>query len=162
MDENKHQSGCIYCDYEETAAHTWDGGSTTLAPTCQATGEALFTCTGCGETRSEVVPMNGIHTYDHGFDTGCDACGFTRVTQHLWSGEWSHGEGGHFHACTSCGERKDEAAHDFRRGVCTVCTAADPNYELAPVGLIAAAAVVVCGGAAGAVAVRKKKKKNAA
>ena len=339
VDENKHQSGCIYCDYEETADHTWDGGTTTLAPTCQATGEALFTCTGCGETktevlpigdhpyspwekvddqththtctvcskeetvdhswdegttvkaanciadgemkytctgcgltRSEVVPMNGIHTYDHGCDkdcnicgatrttshkyssdwtgnksghwhkcvhcgdkqaavahvpgpeateetpqtctacgyilkptlkhehdfaaaltgdetghwfpcatcteqkdfaahdftndcdTKCDACGFERITQHVWSEAWSHDEAGHFYTCTVCGEKKADSRseHDFRRGVCKVCAAADPNYEPAPVGLIAAAAVVVCGGAAAIVAVGKKKKKNAA
>ena len=339
MDENKHQRSCIYCDYEETADHTWDEGTVTTAPTCQTTGEALFTCTDCGATRtevlpigdhpynewttadenththtctvcgkeetvahswdegttlkaanciadgevkytctgckltrSEVVPMNGIHTYDHGCDkecnicaatrttshkyssdwtsnksghwhtcvncgvkdtvhthtpgpeateetpqvctvcdyllrptlqhehtfaetltgdetghwypcatcteqkdfaahgfdndcdTKCDACGFTRLTQHVWSEAWSHDEAGHFYTCTVCGEKKPDSRseHDFRRGVCKICTAADPNYEPAPVGLIAAAAAVVCGGAAAAVVVSKKKKKNAA
>ena len=338
VDENKHQRGCTYCDYKETADHAWDAGTTTLAPTCTATGEAFFTCTGCGATktevlpmtehpyspwekvddqththtctvcgkvetpahswddgtvlnaanciadgetkytctgcgltRNEVVPMNGIHTYDHGCDndcnvcgdvrttqhkysadwtgsksghwhkcvncgakqavlahvpgpeateetpqtctdcgyvlkptlkhehdfaaaltgdetghwyacascaeqkdlaahgfdndcdTKCDDCGFERITQHVWSEEWSHDEAGHFHACTSCGERQDEAAHDFRFATCKLCAYEDPDYDPTPVILAAVGGAAVCIGAiAAAVVIGKKKKKSAA
>ena len=333
VDENKHQSGCIYCDYKETADHTWDEGTVTTAPTCQATGEALFTCTGCGVTknetlpigdhpynawttvdenththactvcgkeetvahtwdegttlkaanciadgetmytctgckltRSEVVPMNGIHTYDHGcdkecnicaatrttshkyssdwtsnksghwhvclncgqkdtvvdhkpgpeateetaqtctvcdyiikptlkhehafadaltsdetghwypcascsdqkdfaahtFDNDCDTkcgtCGYERIIEHKWDEAWSHDETGHFHACTVCGVKKDISDHDWRRGVCTVCAAEDPNYEPPTIPIVIGTAVFAAGAAAIFVWKGKKKK----
>jgi len=195
VDETKHQRSCAYCDYKETADHTWDAGTTTLAPTCTATGEALhtctacgatkteilpmadhpyspwekvddqththtctvcskvetldhswdegtvikaanciadgetkYTCTGCGLTRNEVVPMNGIHTYDHGCDNDCNVCGATRTTQHKYSTDWSSSKSGHWHKCVNCGDKQAAAAHvpgpeatEETPQTCTVC-----------------------------------------
>ena len=178
VDENKHQRGCTYCDYEETADHSWDTGTTTTPPTCQATGEALFTCTGCGETktevlpigdhpyspwekvddqththtctvcskeetvnhswddgtvikaanciadgetmftctgcgltRNEVVPMNGIHTYDHGCNNDCNICAATRTTSHKYSTDWTSNKSGHWHKCVHCGNKQAVISH---------------------------------------------------
>ena len=337
VDENKHQRSCTFCEYRKTADHSWDEGTVTTAPTCQATGEALFTCTDCGATKTEVLPIadhpyspwaevddaththactvcgveetvnhtwdegktvkaancitdgemrytctgcgatrtqtvskTGVHTYDHGCDkdcnicsatrttshkyssdwssnksghwhtcvncgakqtavahvpgpapteekpqlctvcdyvlqpsrkhehvfaealtcdetghwyacescgeqkdlaqhdfdndcdTKCDTCGFERITQHVWSEAWSHDEAGHFHVCSVCAVRQEgsESEHDWRRGVCKICEAVDPNYEPAPVGLIALIGAAVCAGVATPVVVLRRKKKN--
>lgn len=42
--------------------HTWDKGRTTRKPTCESAGEKTYTCTGCGETRTEQLPALG-HAY---------------------------------------------------------------------------------------------------
>ncbi|MBQ7580168.1 MAG: hypothetical protein IJU39_02550, partial [Clostridia bacterium] len=44
-----------------TCTHVWNDGEVTTAPTCTETGVKTFTCTICGETRTEVVPATG-HT----------------------------------------------------------------------------------------------------
>ncbi len=45
---------------KQLAAHTWDMGEVTLAPTCLDTGILTFTCTvnGCGETREESLRVD--------------------------------------------------------------------------------------------------------
>ena len=47
-----------------TAEHNWDDGSITKEPTCTEPGEILYTCTTCGQTKSEVLPLAG-HTLTH-------------------------------------------------------------------------------------------------
>ena len=39
------------------AAHTYDAGMTTKLPTCMYTGTTTFTCTQCGSTHTEEIPM---------------------------------------------------------------------------------------------------------
>ena len=43
-----------------THDHVWDEGKVTKQPTCKETGIKTYTCTVCGETRTEVIP-----TIDH-------------------------------------------------------------------------------------------------
>ena len=42
--------------------HTWNKGKVKSAATCTKTGKKLFTCTGCGATKTETIPMID-HTY---------------------------------------------------------------------------------------------------
>ena len=37
--------------------HVWDEGVVTTAPTCGSTGEKTFTCSSCGQTRTETLPV---------------------------------------------------------------------------------------------------------
>ncbi|MCR4886842.1 MAG: hypothetical protein K5919_07995 [Clostridiales bacterium] len=39
--------------------HSWDGGKVTKEPTCTAAGEKTYTCTRCGATRKDSVPVLG-------------------------------------------------------------------------------------------------------
>ena len=70
--------------------HNWDGGNYT-APTCTTDGSSIFTCTRCGETRTEIFPAYG-HAWDSGTVTKertcttdgvllftCNNCGDTRT-----------------------------------------------------------------------------------
>ena len=50
--------------------HTWDEGKVTKAATCTEDGEMLYTCTRCGETKTEIIPATG-HNYEDGVCTGC-------------------------------------------------------------------------------------------
>ena len=45
----------------QTEAHIWDDGSVVIAATCGEQGVALYSCTVCGATTTEPIPMNG-HT----------------------------------------------------------------------------------------------------
>ena len=45
--------------------HTWDDGTVTTAPTCISKGTKHYTCTLCGETRDEEMPIVQ-HTWDDG------------------------------------------------------------------------------------------------
>lgn len=56
--------------------HTWNSGTETLAPTCKDTGVKTFTCTGCGETKTETIPVTTNHNYVNGV---CSVCGGTEV-----------------------------------------------------------------------------------
>ena len=53
--ETQHQHVCSKCGNVEYAAHTWDEGKITTEPTCKDTGIKTYTCTACGETKTEAV-----------------------------------------------------------------------------------------------------------
>ena len=101
-----HAANCGHAsEKKDLAAHTWDAGKVTKAPTETEAGVKTYTCTVCGQTRTEEIAKLA-HT--HTFDT-----------------EWSKDETNHWHAAT-CGhasEKKDLAAHTWDDGVQT----ADPK-----------------------------------
>lgn len=70
---------------------------------------------------------------EHNFVNGeCTVCGKIDPTphEHTFSDEWSHDANTHWHAatCEHKDQKKDEAAHTFEDGECTVCGEPDPNY----------------------------------
>ena len=92
-DEEGHWHECELCGTRlDEAAHTWDGGKTTVVPTPDNTGLKVYTCTECGATREEVLP----------------------VTEHLW-GDWTVTKqptctqtGLREHTCLDCGKTEEE------------------------------------------------------
>ncbi|MBP5610987.1 MAG: hypothetical protein J6X72_06610, partial [Clostridia bacterium] len=42
----------------EGCAHVWNEGKQLTPPTCQSTGQVIYTCTVCGEKKTEVVPAD--------------------------------------------------------------------------------------------------------
>lgn len=92
----KGQDGKIYqCQFVVNGAlheHTWNEGEVTKEPTCSYDGVKTYTCTSCGETKTEKIEMTNLHTWDEGRviseprcnGTGekiyrCTTCGRTRV-----------------------------------------------------------------------------------
>ena len=106
-------------DYTSPAGHSWDTGVVTKEPTEATTGEKVFTCGSCGQTRSEVIPeLTHTHNYtetvtqptctEQGFTTHTCACGdayedsFVSATGHQYGAD---------HICTGCNQ-KDPSATD--------------------------------------------------
>ena len=70
--------------------HEWSDGVITAEPTCGAEGIRTFTCTKCGDTKTETVPATGVHTY---------------------STTYSFDKNGHYRACTGCGVKTETVEH---------------------------------------------------
>ena len=55
----------------------------------------------------------------------CKRCEATEgeALGHSYSEEWSKGENGHWHECVACGDKQDEAEHDFGEvgDICIIC-----------------------------------------
>ena len=98
---------CTRCDYKEgmetiaALGHAWDEGKVTKQPTETETGVKTFTCTRCGETRTETMPViPHVHSYkdlvtaptstEKGYTTHTCACGdsyvdtYTDALGHAW------------------------------------------------------------------------------
>lgn len=59
VDDTNHKRTCSVCQGEETAEHTWNGGEITTEPTETNDGVKTYTCTACGEKKTEVVSKTG-------------------------------------------------------------------------------------------------------
>ncbi len=111
------------------------------APTCTSKGVRTYTCTVCGETRTEDIDMIA-HTPEVDVakaptctETGlmegshCSVCDTVIVAQetipatgHTVGNEWHHDDNYHWHACTVCNAIIVKAEHTFDENKqCTVC-----------------------------------------
>ena len=101
LTEGSHCSVCneVIKAQEEVAAlgHTWDDGEVTTAPTCTMTGVKTFTCTACGEIRTEDIKATG-HTVvvDEAVAPTCTEPGLT--------------EGSHCSVCNEVIKAQEEVA----------------------------------------------------
>lgn len=135
-------------------AHTWNTGTVTTEPTCTDKGVKTFTCTQCGETKTEEVDALG-HNWNAGEITTeptctekgvktftCTRCGETKTEDVEASGHtWDEGtvtteptcteKGVTTFTCTKCNETKTEdvpaLGHDW--GEWTVTKEATTNEE---------------------------------
>ena len=84
------------CEDKDGCTHVWNDGEITTAATCTQDGVKTFTCTLCGETRTEVVGSSG-HVASETFENSDPE--------------------GHYHVCSVCGEKTDDIqAHAFEDG----------------------------------------------
>ena len=61
-DGENHWHQCTVCNKElDKAAHSWNDGEVTKEATCTEAGEMTYTCTVCGETKTEAIEAKG-HT----------------------------------------------------------------------------------------------------
>lgn len=118
-DEDNHWKECECGKVTEKAAHEWDKGNITKAPTTTVAGEKTYTCTICGATKVEKVPATGEESHEHKY------------------GEWQNDATNHWKQC-ECGEVVEKAAHKWDAGkitkeptavtagektfICTVCS----------------------------------------
>lgn len=77
----------------EHADHVWNEGVVTVAPGCETAGERMYTCSVCGETRTETLPSKGGHQWNDGEVTVAPGC---------------ETEGEKSFTCTVCGETRTE------------------------------------------------------
>jgi hypothetical protein len=226
-----HSRICSACRVTQSQSHIWSGVETT-APTCKSKGVMSYTCTTCGATKTEAIPVTNNHTWNEGTvdkeatcgkigakthicivcgdtkhvlipATGDHSCGpgviiqdptcgetgliaytcsvcqgtmteaIAETANHTYKTEWEKDSSDHWHECSVCGAKKDEAAHipgpeatTTTPQTCTKC-----GYEIAPVlmeeknkdnggGIVVIAAIIAVAGAAviGGMILSKKKK----
>ena len=126
-----------------TGAHVWGNGVVTTAPTETTPGVRTFTCSGCGQTRTEAIPATGAHDYrftktvdptctDGGYDLyTCSGCGATEkrnltdAAGHKWDGgtvttaPTETTPGVRTFTCTVCGQTRTEAIPATGASTCT-------------------------------------------
>ena len=72
-------SGSITITIPPCANHTWNDGDVTKPATCEDTGIKTYTCTVCGETKTEELPSLGGHKWDAGTVTKAATCEGTGI-----------------------------------------------------------------------------------
>ncbi len=87
--------------------------------TCTDTGTMTYTCTRCGEIRTEDIPIDSQnHSWNEGEVTAEATCTNTGTMTYT---------------CTKCGEIRTETIekieHNFENGKCTLCGLVDENYK---------------------------------
>ena len=94
-----------YAEYtfEMCISHKWDAGVVTKEPTYTSTGTKKYTCTNCGETKTETIAK--LVCTSHMWDSGKVVTAPTYKT-----------EGTKKYTCTNCGETKTET---IAKLVCT-------------------------------------------
>ena len=126
-----------------TGAHDWGNGVVTTAPTETTPGVRTFTCTVCGQTRTETIPATGAHDYrftetiaptctDGGYDLyTCSGCGATErrnltdAAGHKWDGgtvttaPTETTPGVRTRTCTVCGDIREETIPATGASTCT-------------------------------------------
>ena len=125
-DDKQHKHSCV-CGDTQYAAHTWDSGKVTKAATCKDAGEKLYTCTACGETKTEAIAKTNNHTYGswekntaENHKHTCKVCGNVETAAHTWdSGKVTEApthtkEGTKTYTCTVCGETKTEKVEKLK------------------------------------------------
>ena len=117
-------------DEPTTHTHSWDSGSVTLAATCKDAGVMTYTCSVCGDTKTETIVKLTTHTYGNGIitqeatckDAGvktytCTTCGSTKtesiakLTTHAYDNGTVSGNIKTY-TCTVCGETKTESVEN--------------------------------------------------
>ena len=95
-----HSTKCAVCGKViSTDDCTYDEGKVTRQPTVTSKGEMTYTCTVCGETKTEAIPkLEDTSCEEHAFDKGV----VTRQPTTATEGEMTY-------TCTVCGETKTEA-----------------------------------------------------
>ncbi len=132
LNATQHKHACLCGEYV-AENHTWDSGKVTVAATHTTTGTKVYTCTLCGETKTETIPTSAAHEWDNGVITKqptCTeagvktytcGCGETKTetvaaTGHSY-GDWTKHDGtNHKKTCTVCGTVAYEA-HAWNDGV---------------------------------------------
>lgn len=119
---------CTFCahEYGEALGHSWGEGVTDAA-TCIADGKTVYTCSSCGETKTDVIKAPG-HSYKatETVAAGCTTVGYTVYTcsgcndsyhadeveaqGHSWSGERTCESG---RECNNCDATEDALGHSY-------------------------------------------------
>ncbi len=85
--------------------HKWDDGKVTTEPTENEPGTMTYTCTVCGQTKTEVIPATGPHT--HVWGEGTVTVAPTETTP-----------GVRTYTCTVCGQTRTEIIPATGSAVC--------------------------------------------
>lgn len=180
VDAEQHKAICECTDYK-LEEHDWDDGVFNPSPTHLDYGTKIYTCTDCGETKTERADKLMVHEYssfekhDATQHKKSCPCGDIAYADHNWNDgtvtvqPTKEADGVKTYTCTDCGETKTETLEKLKAETSatenTVNTAANTtvksevendsgceSYFGGSVGIILLASVL------SAVAVKKKKR----
>ena len=120
--------GCSKCEHE------YGEGKTTRPATCTMTGEIQYTCSKCGEIKTQEVPKT-THNVDDYYTIEedvhykkCADCDYKQnESAHEYSSEYYYDDENHWKECLACGKTMGEEEHSSANCVC--------GYESATQGL---------------------------
>ena len=90
-----HTHECTVCGKSESRSHTWDKGVTTIQPSAGKDGEAVYTCTVCGEQKTVVLSASHKCSY----------------------GDYKYSDTFHWLECSICLGKQNTKAHTWDEGV---------------------------------------------
>ncbi len=103
-----HVRTCLCGDVVEYGLHHWDNGVITQEPTCAQTGIKTYTCSDCGEQKTEILAKKS-HEWDNGVITQEPTCAQMGIKTYC---------------CMGCSETRTEIvdmiAHEWDDGVFTI------------------------------------------
>ena len=115
-------------------AHTscsWDGGRIVREPNCVSEGQRVYTCTVCGNERTESVPAAGHHYVTEKTDPTCTEPGriktYCSVCGSVESEEQGHAATGHSMTVQWFGEPPTCTRGGYQTSVCSKCGWVDAN-----------------------------------
>ena len=157
IDQGYTTYACVSCgssytgDYTNAAGHSYSSVVTT--PTCTAQGYTTYTCKTCGTSYKDLITNPTGHSYKTttvsatcttagSVTKTCSSCGDKQVTTTPATGHSYKTTtvsatcitaGSVTKTCSSCGDKQvtttPATGHSYTAGNCTVCGAADPNYN---------------------------------
>ena len=120
-DVDSHITKCE-CGFLAYELHSWDSG-VTIPATHTAEGSTTYTCTDCGEVKTEVLPTLPAHTfgdwqtYNEEQHMRVCECGFIDYVDHTWDiGVIVPGTDGTTYSCIVCGTTKTESSPAYTAG----------------------------------------------
>lgn len=144
-------SSCNSSDGHTT--HTWDSGTATTPATCTEDGVMTYTCTVCGETKTETIEATG-HSWNGGVETKaatcteegvttytCSVCNQTKtepisITEHTYgelvsSAAATCGNNGHksYYQCSVCEKYFDEDKVETTLEALTIVASGNHIYD---------------------------------
>lgn len=120
VDDKTHVRECSKCHEKDIGIHRWNNGEEIDPATHLEMGKTAFTCTDCGEKRTEDIPKTKAHEYGNfeKYDTAKHKCvcpcGETEYFDHSWnSGQITtpateQEAGIKTFTCEDCGETRTE------------------------------------------------------
>lgn len=118
VDAATHSRTCSVCEKVETEDH---GYKTSWS---KDKNEHWHACSGCGDKIDVEAHTPGKEATEKNPQV-CTVCNYVIKPAlghtHNWDTKLTIDENGHWHACSGCEEKKDEAAHDFANGCDGLC-----------------------------------------
>lgn len=122
VNDTTHKRTCSICQKDETANHSWNGGSVTKPASCKETGVKTYTCTTCNATKTETIAKTTDHKYgswtkvnDTTHKHTCSVCSKEETANHTWNGgsvtkpASCKETGVKTYTCTACNATKTES-----------------------------------------------------
>ncbi|MCD7722827.1 MAG: fibronectin type III domain-containing protein, partial [Clostridiales bacterium] len=117
-----YDGGSYYVKVTAPTGHSWDDGEVTKEATCTENGEITYTCTVCGETKTEEISSSTAHNYE--LDTNDSEYKAATCTE----------DGVNVYVCSLCKDRYTETVpatgHSYTKAGSVAATCEEAGYDI--------------------------------